>query len=399
LAADQRHHLDPSKLDDASSSELAERVKELDCLYQVAAIFAERGEPVRDCLERVVAVLASACRFPELALAELTLDDFEACWPECPGNRTGPRIIAPLRVDGKPRGEIRLAYRDPGRDSADASTPEKCDLFIAEEQALLDAVARQVGVFVAGVESERHRRQIEVTLWHADRLATIGQLAAGVAHELNEPICSMLGFAQLALKSSEIPAQVRSDLDRIVDAALHGREIIRKLLLFARQTPASKRPVSVNDVVEEAMFLLEAGCDKSGIRFVRDLATDLPQIPADPVQLRQVITNLIINAMHAIDSKGTVTVRTVARADSVELLVVDTGVGMSDDVRRRVFDPFFTTKDIGKGTGLGLSIVQGIVAGHGGSITVESDPDVGSAFSVRFPLLSSEGNSVPRELS
>jgi len=230
-------------------------------------------------------------------------------------------------------------------------------------------------------------------------LATIGQLAAGVAHELNEPICSMLGFAQLALKSSEIPAQVRSDLDRIVDAALHGREIIRKLLLFARQTPASKRPVSVNDVVEEAMFLLEAGCDKSGIRFVRDLATDLPQIPADPVQLRQVITNLIINAMHAIDSKGTVTVRTVARADSVELLVVDTGVGMSDDVRRRVFDPFFTTKDIGKGTGLGLSIVQGIVAGHGGSITVESDPDVGSAFSVRFPLLSSEGNSVPRELS
>jgi signal transduction histidine kinase len=399
LAADQGHHLGPSKLDDAASSDLAERVKELDCLYQVAAIFAERGEPVRDCLERVVVVLASACRFPDLALAELTLDDVEVCWPECPGSITGPRIIAPLRVGGQPRGEVRLAYRDPGRDSGDASTPEKCDLFIAEEQALLDAVARQVGVFVAGVESERHRRQIEATLWHADRLATIGQLAAGVAHELNEPICSMLGFAQLALKSSEIPSQVRSDLDRIVDAALHGREIIHKLLLFARQTPASKRPVSMNDVVDEAMFLLEAGCDKSGIRFVRDLAMDLPQVPADPVQLRQVITNLIINAMHAIDGVGTVTVRTVTRTDSVELLVADTGFGMSDDVRRRIFDPFFTTKDIGEGTGLGLSIVQGIVAGHGGSITVESEPDVGSIFRVRFPLKPSEGSSVPEKLS
>lgn len=399
MTADQGHHPDPSKLDEPAALELAERVKELDCLYQVAAIFAERGQPVRDCLERVVAVLVAACRFPELALAELDLDDFEICWPSCRGSSAGPRITARLVVDGQDRGEIRLAYREPSNDSGDGSAPQKCDLFIAEEQALLDAVAKQVGVFISGIESDRHRRQIEATLWHADRLATIGQLAAGVAHELNEPICSMLGFAQLALKSSEIPSQVRSDLDRIVDAAMHGREIIRKLLLFARQTPASKRPVSMNDVVEEAMFLLEAGCDRPGIRFVRDLAVDLPQVPADPVQLRQVITNLIINAMHAIDSDGTVTVRTLAQTDSVELLVADTGVGMGDDVRRRIFDPFFTTKDIGEGTGLGLSIVQGIVAGHGGSIAVESEPHVGSIFRVRFPLKPSEGGSVPEKLS
>ncbi len=374
------------------TAELAERVKELHCLYKVAAVFAERRGSLRECLERAVAVLPGAFRFPDRAAVCLRLDGVEVARPARRPDPAAPRIVAPLVIAGHERGNVSIAYLDgPAPHAADAPPGSP---FLNEERELLDAVARQIGVFVASVEAEQRQADIEATLRHADRLATIGQLAAGVAHELNDPLSNVLGFAQLALKAPDLPAQVRADLGRIVDAALRGREIIRKLLVFARQTPASKQPTSINAVIEEAMFLLEAGCENPGVRFVRDLGAPLPDIDADPVQVRQVVTNLVINAMQAIPSggAGTVTVRTSAEAvgwsssGGVVLTVADTGCGMSPRVLRRVFDPFFTTKEVGQGTGLGLAVVQGIVAGHGGSIEVESEPGRGSTFRVRLPV-------------
>ncbi len=134
------------------------------------------------------------------------------------------------------------------------------------------------------------------------------------------------------------------------------------------------------------MFLLEAGCENPGVRFVRRLGEGLPEIEADPVQIRQVVTNLVINAMQSISGPGTIRVLTAAEGSTVLLSVEDTGSGMSPEVLRRVFDPFFTTKDVGEGTGLGLAVVQGIVSGHGGSIEVDSEPSRGSTFRVRLPV-------------
>lgn len=373
---------DLSQRERAAVAELAERVKELSCLYRVAAVFAERPGSLREQLARVVAVLPGACRFPERAVARLRLDEIEVASPDQALDASTPILRVMLRVAGVERGEVILGYRE-GQGTA---TDGPDGLFLTEERALLDSVASQIGVFVASVESERHRAALEATLRHADRLATIGQLAAGVAHELNEPLGNVLGFAQLALKVPDVPPQARADLNRITEAALRGREIIRKLLVFARQAPASKQPTNLNGVVEEAMFLLEAGCENPGVRFARDLGTGLPDIEADPIQVRQVITNLVINAMQAIHATGTVTVRTASDQDAVVLTVRDTGSGMSPEVLRRIFDPFFTTKDVGRGTGLGLAVVQGIVAGHGGTIDVESEPSGGSVFRVRLPV-------------
>ncbi|MFI4855330.1 MAG: sensor histidine kinase [Phycisphaerales bacterium JB065] len=364
--------------------DLAERVKELKCLREVAAVFADRRQSLLECLDQVVSVLPDACRYPDRATARLRLDKVVVDWPRDSFVDSAPRISAPLRVGDRERGELLICYHDPP-DGSDEIADARSDLFLVEEQALLEAVSRQVGVFVAGVEADQYRSEMEATLWHADRLATIGQLAAGVAHELNEPLGNVLGFAQLALKASGVPAQVRTDLGRIADAALHGREIIRKLLLFARQTPASKQPTAMNDVVDEAMFLLEAGCENPGIRFVRELEEGLPDIAADPVQMRQVVTNLVINAMQAISGTGTVRVRTSSRDLFVELMVEDNGGGMSPEVARRVFDPFFTTKEVGQGTGLGLAIVQGIVAEHGGTVEVQSKLGQGSVFRLLLP--------------
>ncbi|MCC6675845.1 MAG: PAS domain-containing sensor histidine kinase [Phycisphaerales bacterium] len=391
-----------SPLESAAGAQLAERIKELTCLYEVAAVFARRGGSgpgvegsLRESLARVVAVLPAACRFPERAVATLRLDGIEVASRAHGLDSRAPRVRAPLRIGGAERGEVAVGYAgEPGADGLSYGADDTAaGGFLAEEQALLDTVAHQIGVFVASVEAEERRANIEATLRHADRLATIGQLAAGVAHELNEPLGNVLGFAQLALKAADVPEQVRTDLRRIAEAALHGREIIRKLLVFARQTPASKRPTAINSVVEEAMFLLEAGCENPGVRFVRELGAGLPEIEADPVQIRQVVTNLVINAIQAIRDEGIISVRTYAEGGCVVLAVEDTGSGMAPEVLRRVFDPFFTTKDVGQGTGLGLAVAQGIVVGHGGSIEVDSEPCRGSVFRVRIPVCA----AAPRE--
>jgi signal transduction histidine kinase len=270
--------------------------------------------------------------------------------------------------------------------SADAEDP-----FLGEESDLLDNVARQLSLYVTRQEGAARRALLEEQLRHADRLATIGQLAAGVAHEMNEPLSSVLGLAQLALKVPGTPQSVVDDLHGIVAASLRAREIVKKLLLFARQTPPRKSPVNLNEIVEEALFLLEAGCERQGIRLLRHLASDLPTVEADAIQVRQVLVNLTVNAMQAIAAEGTVTVETRSEAAHVVLSVTDSGHGMSPETMNKVFNPFFTTKDPGEGTGLGLSVVHGIVTSHGGTIEVESRKGGGSRFIVRLPATQNTG--------
>lgn len=365
----------------SSAAELRERVKELACLYEVAAAFVEHRASLPDCFRRIAAILPAAWRYPDLAEACVELDGIAEATP---GFGDAPRLLSSeIRVGSRPRGRVSVGYR-PGA-PADAPDPG-AEPFLPEERSLLDTVARQIGVFVESVEAEARRARMEAQLRHADRLATIGQLAAGVAHELNEPLGNILGFAQLALKAEGVPAQVRADLDRIVKASLHGREVIRKLLVFARQAPVAPQRVNLNAVIEEAIFLLEAGCERPGIRFVRDLDPDLPDLLADPVQLRQVLMNLAVNAVHAIDDRGTITVRTARDGAYVILSVEDTGRGMTPEVAQHAFDPFFTTKDVGQGTGLGLAVVQGIVIGHGGEIDLQTAPGAGARFRVRLPI-------------
>lgn len=370
-----------------SDDQLAERLKELSCLYEIAAAFVEHRASLQACFERIVAILPAACRFAERAEASLQLDGTRRQTPGFPA--ASHHLRSTLIVAGRGRGEVALAYQGGDLPPADEGP------FLAEERSLLDTVARQIGLFVESVEAEQRRTTAETQLRHADRLASIGQLAAGVAHELNEPLANILGFAQLALKAEELPGQVRSDLDRIVQASLHGREIIRKLLVFARQKPAAKQRVNLNAIVEEAMFLLEAGCENPGVRFTRDLASRLPDLEADPVQLRQVVTNLVINAMHAIADRGEIIVRTRHEPGAVLLAVEDTGEGMAPEVARHAFEPFFTTKDVGRGTGLGLSVVQGIVLGHGGAIEVDTRPGAGARFTIRLPI--EAGAAAPAE--
>ncbi|MEW5817239.1 MAG: ATP-binding protein [Spirochaetota bacterium] len=258
--------------------------------------------------------------------------------------------------------------------------------FLEEERHLIEGVSKQISLIIEGRKAEEDRHKLQGQLRHADRLATIGELAAGVAHELNEPLGNILGFAQLAKKTSGLPVQTVHDLEKIVQASLHAREIVKKLLIFSRQIPAVKSRVNLNQIAREGLYFLESRCVKEGIELVRKLSPDLPDITADPAQLHQVLVNLVVNSIQAMPGGGRLTVQTRVMTDYAALIVEDTGVGMRDEVKSQIFIPFFTTKEIGQGTGLGLPVVHGIVSSHGGTIDVESKEGEGTRFMVLFPL-------------
>lgn len=355
---------------------LRERVKELTCLYGIAKVVEEPGLDVDTALDRIAALLPPAWLHSDIASACIELDGRQH-WMG-PGREGPHRQQAVVTVHGRVRGFVEVVYSQT-RPFLDEGP------FLLEERKLIDAVAREVSLFVERQEAVRETARLGEQLRHADRLATIGQLAAGVAHEVNEPLGIILGFAQLAQKAPGLPGQAATDIGHVVQSALHAREVVSKLMLFARQKPPTKSRVDLNELVTDGLYILGARCSKAGIELVRELAPALPTITADAAQLNQVLVNLVVNAIQALPSGGRIVIRTDCRGSSVVLTVEDNGTGMTSEVMDRVFEPFFTTKPVGEGTGLGLSVVHGIVTGHGGSISVWSEPGRGTRFEVVLP--------------
>jgi two-component system, NtrC family, sensor kinase len=222
----------------------------------------------------------------------------------------------------------------------------------------------------------------------SDRLASLGMLSAGIAHEINNPMGGILALTSLTLEDMPPDDPHRPNLEEVVRQTERCRDIVRGLLEFSRQSQVGTELVDMNDVVRRTLALISNQALFHNIRLVERLSSGLPQVTALRSQLEQVCMNLVVNAAQAVDGAGTVTIETLHREDleQVELRVSDTGRGIEPDKINRIFDPFFTTKDNGQGTGLGLSIVYGIVTKHGGSISVESEVGEGSTFIIRFPV-------------
>jgi len=356
---------------------LRERVKELSCLYRINQIFEESGASPDDVFQRIVELIPPAWQYPEITAARIVLDG-KPC--ATPGFKEGcQRQVADVIAGGKRRGVVEVVYMEK-RPHVDEGP------FLKDERNLLDAVARQIAVIVEHQQAEEERARLQKQLMHADRLATIGQLAAGVAHELNEPLSSILGFAQLAKRDAALPERAGQDIEKIVTASLHAREIIKKLLLFARQTPTFKGPMDLNSVILGAVDLFKHHFEKDGIDLVCVLCPQMPVMTGDAGQLAQVLVNLVVNAVQAMPEGGRLIVRTLVQDGHVVCVVEDTGVGMTEEVQDRLFVPFFTTKEVNQGTGLGLPVVHGIITSHGGTIAVQSKSGEGTAFTIRLPL-------------
>jgi two-component system NtrC family sensor kinase len=239
--------------------------------------------------------------------------------------------------------------------------------------------------------AELRRAQAEAV--RGEKLASVGLLASGVAHELNNPLTGVLTFSSLLRQAMPDGSQEAEDLDVVIRETKRCASIIRRLLDFARDKPPEKTYADLNAIVEETVRIVENPAHLHDIAIVQELDPALPAVWADPNQIKQVVMNLVVNAQHAIDEKGRIVIRTrcIVPAGSgdtpmVELSIADTGCGIPPENLKRIFDPFFTTKS-GKGTGLGLSVSHGIVEAHGGAIAVESEPGRGSTFRVVLPLV------------
>jgi len=365
-----------------SQVELRERVKELTCLYGIAKLLERPDISLKEILQGIVELLPPAWLYPEIASARIILDAQTYATPRF---REGvQKQVAEIVVDGEKHGVVELVYskKKPELDEGP---------FLKEERNLIDTVAREIALILERKQSEQDKERLQEQLQHADRLATIGQLSAGVAHELNEPIGSILGFAQLIQKYPKLSGQVKSDIEKIMKASLHAREVVKKLMLFARQLPPEKTRVNLNQIVEESLYFLESRCAKEGIKVNRSLSSDLPKVTADPAQMTQVLVNIAVNAIQAMPNGGRLAIQTKASGKFVTLAIEDTGVGMTENVMKKIFLPFFTTKDTGKGTGLGLPVVHGIVTSHGGSISVDSKVGQGTRFKIQLPVAESPG--------
>lgn len=363
-------------LNQRAQAALTERVKELTCLYGIARVAEKPQKTVPEILEEIVRLLPPAWQYPEIAAARITLDGKSYSSPEFASSEDVQ--VSSIIVREILRGQVEVVYlsHKPHLDEGP---------FLYEERSLIEAIAREISLIVERKQSEEERNRLQDQLRHADRLATIGQLAAGVAHELNEPLANILGFAQLVIKDN-IPEQVHLDVQRIIAAALHAREVIKKLMFFGRPVPPQKMKINLNQIVSDGIYFLESRCAKEGIELNREIAENLPEIVGDRSQLHQVLVNLIVNAIQAMPHGGKLTLKTRPGADFVALIVEDTGIGMSETIKNQIFIPFFTTKDVGEGTGIGLSVVHGIVKAHGGKINVESQVGVGTKIEIQFPL-------------
>ncbi len=229
---------------------------------------------------------------------------------------------------------------------------------------------------------------LQAKLAHSERMATIGRLVSGVAHEVNNPLAAILGFTDLLLENPEVPVSAREDLQIILQETQRTKDIVQDLLSFARQRPVQREPVQVNTVLRQTLKLRSYDFASHGVEVTEEFDETLGPALGDAQQLQQVFLNILNNAYDAVQEtgrRGRIAIRTEREANSVQVVVTDNGTGIADP--QHIFDPFYTTKQPGKGTGLGLSICYGIVRAHGGEIQCWNNAESGgSTFLVRIPI-------------
>lgn len=231
-----------------------------------------------------------------------------------------------------------------------------------------------------------HKKTVEV-LSQTEKMVAIGRLAAGVAHEINNPLSGMtLCFKNLM--ETNVDNLTREKLVMAINDGLQKiKNIVGHLLDFSRMTVTEKTPEDLNNLINRLLVLLNYPASKKNIEIINDLSDDIPEILIDENKMSQVFMNIMINAVQAMDDGGRLTIRTKADDGFCVVSIEDTGAGISPDIMSRIFDPFFTTKGIGEGTGLGLSVSKGIVEQHGGMIEVDSEVGAGTTFKIKLPLV------------
>ena len=376
---------------DAFTADTLARVESMTDMLTVALANAELVETLRQTEWRfrtlfraapdaVLTVLAGGrVREANDAVRELTGTD--------PMNVVGSMLIDLVVPDDRSRVEQALATAAAGSPVRLEVRFDRAGTTRVASLALARLPEAEPPSVLVVARDETHERDMRARLVETERLAAVGELVAGVAHEVNNPLGSISAFAQLMLRDPALPPAMRESVEVIKGEAMRASQVVKDLLAFARRSEPQRAPLDLNHVLDRTLRLRGYELDGSRITVETDLEPSLPPVLGDARQLQQVALNLVTNAIQAMGPRGggTLRVRTRAAGEFVVAELSDTGPGIPAELRARIFEPFFTTKEEGEGTGLGLSVSYGIVAAHGGSLRVSDSGPGGTTFCLSLP--------------
>ncbi|WP_066218304.1 sensor histidine kinase [Formosa haliotis] len=353
---------------------LKERIKELTCLYEVSSILTHANyEQIDDTFQAICYSLKKAFQYPKHT--QITIEHKGVYVETDKTTIQSPSIIAPIKLFNIENGFIKACY---------TSENLKEHSFLNEEQLLLNNVALKLGTLLERIEIIKNEAALKRKMERNDRLNILGEITAGIAHELNTPLANILGFAEL-LQAKLTTKEELEDLDKILNSAIYSREVVKKLMFFACEMPHQMSTVNIVPLLKNAVALLEPSFRKHDVKHLVKINNETIKLKADTIQLTQIIFNLIINAIYFSKPNDLVTIEISEKQDIVCLKISDEGDGVTEELADKIFQPFFTTKPVGEGSGLGLSVVHGIVTSHKGTISVEKNHPKGAVFIVKLP--------------
>lgn len=359
----------------STEDKLKERIKELTCLYNVSSLI-RNGDftDEEDILKGIATNVKLAVRFPKAAFVEIETKEYNIAKGQ--QNLEAIFILSAIKVFGEVFGSIKVGY---------PKLEFSQNAFLEEEKLLLNKIASEIGdLFERKQIKEKEilsKRQME----RVDRLSILGEITAGIAHELNTPLANILGFTELLKERFKEDKVGAKDLQKVINSAIYSREVVKKLMFFSCEMPQEMEVINCVPVITEAISLLGPNFRKKNIQCKFDFNKENIELKVDKIQLTQVIFNLVINAIYFSPLNGKIGISVVEKNKNIQLHISDEGVGIAKASTDNIFNPFYTTKPVGEGSGLGLSVVHGIVKSHRGTIKYKPNKPKGTIFIISFP--------------
>lgn len=356
-----------------TEEKLKERVKELTCLYEISKTISQSNNVDKKILRKLILIIQKAWRFNNDAIVEIHIQDFLLATAPIPES---VYQISTISVDHTIDGFIKVHYPKNKYTKND---------FLEDEQKLLDTIALEIGNYVEKFQNLEKEAQLRRSAERMDRLSILGEMTAGIAHELNTPLGNILGFAEL-IKDHNTDPVINDDIEIVINSVIHSREIVKKLMFFSCEMPQQLKVQEVKPIITFALSFLNQNFQKKAIKSQLVFKDDTIKAKIDSVQITQILFNLLINAIYASPYKSIIKIIVESDLENILITIEDQGSGIPESLKQKIFEPFFTTKPITDGCGLGLSVVHGIVKNHNGEIIVKDNHPSGTIFIIKLPI-------------
>ncbi|KAF2515578.1 sensor histidine kinase [Flavobacterium foetidum] len=358
----------------SAEDKLIERTKELNCIHEISKIISQTDHVANDVLLQIASHIKKAWLFDQDAIVEIDVLDYHITTSEincCTIFQTSKIPIAKMEA-----GYVKVHYPKNKFSKKD---------FLHDEQKLLDTIAFEIGNFIEKYQTLERKALLRRTVERMDRLTLLGEMTAGIAHELNTPLGNILGFAELIKDHNSDPV-IAEDISTVINSVIYSREIVKKLMFFSCEMPQQLQIQEIKPIITFALSFLKSNFQKKEIKTAVSYSDECITAKIDSVQITQVLFNLLINAVYASPEKSIIRIEVQKQADKALISIIDEGIGIPENIKQKIFDPFFTTKPNTDGCGLGLSVVHGIVKNHNGQIIVENNNPSGTIFTIKLPI-------------